>query len=278
MPNRFLLICFLLIGIFNIHSSFAQNDFSIPTSIKTYIKVWEEPDSTLRLQKIKTFWLAESTYRDSTAIAKGPIELNNMIQVFRNNLPNSIFISNYVLSFNHYHTWSWTIINKEKKFYLDGLDYIEINADGKITKLIGFWGFDKNLLKELNLNIVKTYYESLFKKQDLAAIKKIITSDAIYYQAEGLPYGGTYKGFRQWVKMYEKASTYFDLQIEEEPQYFLNESNNTVIINFTIKCKSKKSGKSIIMPISEHFEILDGEINSIRPFYFDTKTFSDFIK
>jgi ketosteroid isomerase-like protein len=278
MPNHFLLSCFIFICIFNSQSLFAQFDTSTPLAIRSYEKVWAEPDSTTRLQQIKTFWLSKSTYHDGAAFAKGPIELNNMIQKFRKKFPNSILIGNPVLSFGNYHTWSWTIINKEKNFYLDGRDYVEINANGKITKLVGFWGLDRNATKELNISLVKTYYESLFKKQDFSTIQKILSDDFVYYQAEGLPYGGIYKGFEELMKMFGKASTYFDLQIEKEPEYFINESSNKVDIYFVIKCKSKKSGDLLTMPISEHFELKDGKISSIRPFYYDTNTFSTFCK
>jgi hypothetical protein len=257
---------------------FAQFDSSTPLPIKLYEKVWAEPDSNIRLEKIKIFWLNESIYNDGAALAKGPVELNKMIQKFRESLPNSILKGNPVLSFSNYHTWSWTIINKGKNFYLDGRDYVEINKNGKITKLIGFWGLDRNANKELNISLVKTYYECLFKNQDFVAMQKILSDDFIYYQAEGLPYGGIYKGFTELMKMFGKASTYFDLQIEKEPEYFTNELNNKVDIYFIIKCTSKKSGEQITMPISEHFELKDAKINSIRPFYYDTKAFSTFCK
>jgi ketosteroid isomerase-like protein len=278
MTKRFHLNFFILFLIFKSQILFAQFDSSTPSPIKLYEKVWAEPDSALRLQQIKIFWLNESTYNDGAASVKGPIELNKMIQNFRKTLPNSILKGNPVLSFNQYHTWSWTIINKEKKFYLDGRDYVEINSVGKITKLVGFWGLDRNATKELNISLVKTYYECLFKNQDFATMKKILSTDFVYYQAEGLPYGGIYKGFEDLMKMFSKASTYFDLQIETEPEYFTNASNNKVDIYFVIKCKSKKSGEQITMPISEHFELKEGKIKEIRPFYYDTKAFSAFCK
>jgi ketosteroid isomerase-like protein len=278
MTNYIRISCFILICIFNFQFLLAQFDTSTPAAIRLYEKTWAEPDSTTRLQQIKTFWLDKSTYHDGAASIKGPVELNNMIQKFRKSLPNSILIGNPVLSFSNYHTWSWTIINKEKKFYLDGRDYVEINADGKITKLIGFWGLDRNAIKELNISLVKTYYESLFKKQDFATMQKILSDDFVYYQAEGLPYGGIYNGFEELMKMFGNAATYFDLQIEKEPEYFTNESNDKVDIYFIIKCKSKKSGEQITMPISEHFELRDGKISSIRPFYYDTHAFSAFCK
>jgi hypothetical protein len=158
MTNHFRLSCFILICIFSPQLLFAQFDASTPAAIRSYEKVWAEPDSATRLHQIKTFWLDKSTYHDGAAFTKGPVELNNMIQKFRKNLPNSILIGNPVLSFSNYHTWSWTIINKEKNFHLDGRDYVEINGDGKITKLIGFWGLDRNATKELNISLVKTYY------------------------------------------------------------------------------------------------------------------------
>jgi hypothetical protein len=32
------------------------------------------------------------------------------------------------------------------------------------------------------------------------------------------------------------------------------------------------------VPISEHFDVKNGKITAIRPFYFDTKQFAEFLK
>ena len=130
----------------------------------------------------------------------------------------------------------------------------------------------------VNQKIVSNYYEYLFKTGDFESMAKIIAKDAIYTQAEGLPYGGTYVGFNEWMKMFTKAQTYFDLKIEEEPIYYSNTVNTDIMIRFTIRCTAKTTHKDIVMPISEYFQIKDGLIVGIRPFYFDTKAFSDFLK
>jgi hypothetical protein len=127
------------------------------------------------------------------------------------------------------------------------------------------------------IKIAAYYFEYLFKTSNFEAMSKIIAKDAIYSQAEGLPYGGTYIGFDQIMVMFGKAQTYFDLQIIGEPTYFISDNNNEVIIYFTIKCRSKKNGNEITMPISEYFDIKNGQIKSIRPFYFDTKHFAEFL-
>ncbi len=91
--------------------------------------------------------------------------------------------------------------------------------------------------------IAAKYFECLFVTRDFVTMKKIMSKDAIYNQAEGLPNGGTYIGFDELVKMFQKAGGYFDLQIEKAPVYYTNPSTNGVFIYFWIKCRSKKSGK-----------------------------------
>ncbi len=130
---------------------------------------------------------------------------------------------------------------------------------------------------QANIKVVCSYFEYLFKTGDFVSMQKIISKDAIYSQADGLPYGGTYIGFDGMVKMFTKAQGYFNLQIVGEPVYFTSSNPNEVIIHFTIKCKSKKSNNEITMPIAEYFELKDGLIVGIRPFYFDTKSFTDFL-
>ena len=259
-----------------------------PAIIIAYENAWLEADSSKRLEKIKIFWAENGEYHDGAAKAKGPKAVNDMIQKFRDGFPNTVFSSNPILSFENYHTWSWRMTNKEKNFVLDGRDFVILDETGKIVKLVGFWGKDKtneNInntadeeTKKKNKIVVAQYFEYLFKTGDFVAMRKIIAKNAVYSQAVGLPYGGTYTGFDELLTMFSKAQPFFDLKIEKEPIYYTNNINNDVMLSFTIKCKAKTSGKDIVMPISEYFELKDGLITAIRPFYFDTKTFSEFIK
>ncbi len=169
---------------------------------------------------------------------------------------------------------------------MTGRDFARLNGKGQVAKIIGFWDSgailsEADILKNLeadHFKLVSKYVESLFKTRDFNVMATLIEEGAIYNQAEELPYGGTYKGFEEWKKMFAKATEFFDVEIEKEPVYFSDASKNEVIIYFTIKCKSKKSGKTLSMPISEHFDLKDGKITGIRPFYFDTKQFVEFLK
>ena len=251
---------------------------SLPKAIQQYTAAWQESADDRRMEIIQSFWTEESIYEDPGVYAKGSAALKKEIDKFWKDFPGATLEMGIVLSKGNFHTWEWKIRDNKNNLVVSGVDYAETNEKNQLLRLTGFWYPQQHNRAQSNASLVETYYESLFKKQDFATIQKIIAVDALYYQATGLPYGGTYKGFAEWVTMYTKAAAYFDLRIEKEPQYFTNELKTEVVIQFTIQCTSKKTGQKISMPISEQFELRDNKIVSIRPFYFDTKEFVAFIE
>jgi ketosteroid isomerase-like protein len=249
----------------------------LPKAIESYTQAWNESNNQSRMDIIVSFWTEKSLYEDPGDKAQGRTAFKNLIDKFWQNFPGASFEMGPVLSKGNFHTWSWKIFDQQKNLMLAGVDYAETNDQNQMLHLIGFW--DQPQKKDAaNVHVVKMYYENLFKKGDFTSIAKIITEDAVYHQASALPYGGTYKGFTEWMQMFTKAIGYFDLQIEKEPQYFVNDAKNEVVMQFTIHCTSKKSGQKISMPVSEQFELKDHHIVSIRPFYFDTKAFAEFLE
>src|SRR4051812_34082776 len=71
--------------------------------------------------------------------------------------------------------------------------------------------------QDKNQAIVLAYMQLLFKKGDFVNLKKLIAEDAVYTQAEGLPYGGTYTGFDNWMRMFVEVQRYAELQLAGEP-------------------------------------------------------------
>jgi len=274
-------ICFLFI----LNGLFAQKkDKLYPVSV--YEKVWQEKNSDARLKLIKTIWLDDSTFEDPSVSIKGSVALNNVINEFYKKNPDAVLTSGAKIIKDNYVTWEWKIQDSKNKLIMAGRDFARLNGKGQVSKIIGFWDTgatlsEADVLKNLeadNLKVVEKYYECLFKTKDLIKLSTLVEDGAIYNQAEGLPYGGKYTGFNEWTKMFTKSTEFFDLQIEKEPTYFSDASKNEVIIYFTISCKSKKSGKTRSVPISEHFDLKNGKITAIRAFYYDTKQFAEFLK
>ncbi|MBP1223533.1 nuclear transport factor 2 family protein [Flavobacterium sp. 1355] len=274
-------ICFLFV----LNNLVAQKkDKLYPISV--YEKVWQERNSDTRLKLIKTIWLEDSTFEDPSASIKGSSAFNNVINEFYKKNPNAVLTSGPKVVKDNYVSWDWKIFDANNKLIMTGRDFARLNGKGQVAKIIGFWNSEvvqpevdtlKNLEAD-NFKVVAQYFECLFKTRDFTKMATLIEDGAIYNQAEGLPYGGTYVGFNEWTKMYAKSAEFFELQIEKEPVYFSDATKNEVIIYFTINCKAKKSGKNLLMPISEHFDLKNGKITAIRPFYFDTKQFAEFLK
>jgi ketosteroid isomerase-like protein len=254
--------------------------------VTVYEKVWQEKNSDARLKMIKSIWLEDSTFEDPSASIKGIVAFNNVINEFYKKNPDAILTSGAKIVKDNYVTWEWKVLDSKNNLIMAGRDFARLNGKGQVSKIIGFWDkgaalSEADILKNLetdNFKVAEKYYESLFKTRDFDALAAVVADGAIYNQATGLPYGGTYTGFSEWTKMFAKSTEFFDLQIEKEPTYFSNASKNEVIIYFTINCKSKKSGKTMSVPISEHLDLKDGKITSVRTFYYDTKQFAEFLK
>lgn len=274
-------ICFFFI----LNGLFAQKKDKL-NPILVYEKAWSERNSDARLKIIKTIWLEESTFEDPSASIKGVAAFNNVINEFYKKFPDAVLTSGSKVVKDNYVSWDWKILDSKNKLIMAGRDFARLNGKGQVSKIIGFWNSEAMLseaeiLKNIetdNLKVAAQYYESFFKTKDFTAMAPLIEEGAIYTQAEGLPYGGTYVGFNEWIKMYTKSTEFFDLQVEKDPVYFSDASKNEVIIYFTIKGKAKKSGKTLSMPISEHIDLKNGKITAVRSFYFDTKQFAEFLK
>ncbi|MDQ6527598.1 nuclear transport factor 2 family protein [Flavobacterium sp. LHD-85] len=279
--RKIYLFCFL----FALNGLFAQKkDKLYPVAV--YEKVWQEKNSDTRLKMIKSIWLEDSTFEDPSASIKGIAAFNTVINEFYKKNPDAILTSGPKIVKDNYVTWEWKILDSKNNLIMAGRDFARLNGKGQVSKIISFWDkgatlSEADILKNVeadNLKVVAKYYESLFKTRDFDTLATVVADGAVYNQAIGLPYGGTYTGFSEWTKMFTKSTEFFDLQIEKEPTYFSDASKSEVIIYFTISCKSKKSGKTMSVPISEHFDLKDGKITSVRPFYYDTKTFAEFLK
>lgn len=277
-----LLSFMLLFAMFTLSATSGLPQNTVPSSLQMYEKVWNEQNSNSRLTMINTIWLGETTYEDPAALTKGPIEFNAMITKFHKDFPGSTLTAAELQSTkNKFYTWTWKVFDASKKLIMTGRDIIELNGDGKILAVKGFFGQASTVPdseENKNLVVVSTYYNYLFKTRDFNSLPTLIEEGAIYYQAAGLPYGGEYIGFSNWVKMFTHVSGLVDLEIEKEPTYLTDPTTAHVILRFTVKFTSKKSGKKISMPIAEHFEVKNGKIISIRPFYFDTLKFAEFLR
>ncbi len=246
-------------------------------AVGIYEKVWGEPNPAKRAEYLAEVWAKDGVYRDPSANVHGAEALSVHIGKFLTEYPTAqITRSSGIDVYGNSYRVLWKL-QLPGAPTMEGMDIGELTADGRIASITGFFG--PLIRNELSPNeaLAAQYLKLLFEKFDLVEMDKIIAKDAIYTQAIGLPYGGRFVGLPEWTQMFTKAQTYFGIKVVVQPVFFSTKEGDQVIAHFSAMFRAKKSNKEMTLPVAELFTLKDGKITSITPFYFDTKTFVDFL-
>jgi hypothetical protein len=107
-----------------------------------------------------------------------------------------------------------------------------------------------------------------FRRADSEAMEALLAPDFVLRQADGLPYGGVYRGVEGWRQLLARfGETWSSLVptvvtlVGEGPQF-------GVLVDIAITAKA--TGKALNTTIFEFWTMRDGRIAEIRPFYWDT--------
>jgi len=109
---------------------------------------------------------------------------------------------------------------------------------------------------------------------DAATAESLLHPDFEVYEAEGLPYGGHYRGLAGWNELFARIlATWSDLKIE--PQTLIGKDDAEDFGWFMkMSGRSAKTGKPFEMTIFERWSVRDGKIARILPHYWDTHLLS----
>jgi ketosteroid isomerase-like protein len=125
-----------------------------------------------------------------------------------------------------------------------------------------------------NIEIVRAALDNA-RAGRLDAAEPFFADDFILYEAEGLPFGGVYRGWRGYTEVLEKLNQFWSPGRAQHAREFIPYGDDKVIIHFTLDGNITKNGRHVQMPIVAIWELRDGKISSIRPFFFDTKRIAD---
>jgi ketosteroid isomerase-like protein len=128
--------------------------------------------------------------------------------------------------------------------------------------------------QQKNINIVRTTLDNA-RAGRLDDARPFFADDFILYEAEGLPFGGVYRGWQGYLEVLDKLNKFWSAGRAQASREFIPYGENKVIIHFTLDGHITKNGKHVQMPIVAIWELKDGKIYSIRPFFFDTKLIAD---
>lgn len=106
--------------------------------IDGYLAAWSEPDPQARRAHLERVWDADGVYTDPNAHAAGIDALDAHIGGFHQAAPGATFTLSAPIDHHHEHVrfyWVLRVGGQE----IPGMDYGEISADGKLTRIVGFF-------------------------------------------------------------------------------------------------------------------------------------------
>ena len=109
--------------------------------IALYNRAWSEPDYALRQKLLEQIWAEDGTYTDPTAHVAGRKALVDHIGAFFEQFPGAYFVVTSGIDSHHgKFRFTWRMVLADGKVFLEGIDFGELNSDGKLHRIVGFFG------------------------------------------------------------------------------------------------------------------------------------------
>jgi hypothetical protein len=111
-----------------------------PPSFDHMFVAWNERDLNLVRAHLDKALAPEVVFIDPTIETRGLDEFEQNVRAFRGKYPTAMVrLSSGVDSHHHLHRYGWEIA-VDSKVVLVGFDVTETSADGKVVRVLGFFG------------------------------------------------------------------------------------------------------------------------------------------
>jgi uncharacterized protein len=129
-------------------------------------------------------------------------------------------------------------------------------------------------MAEDSVDVVRGVYEA-FGRGDVAAVLGAMADDVEWHEAEGMPYGGVYRGGQA------VAENVFGPIIRDVPNFAVSPdeiigSGNTVAVVVRYTGTGQATGKQLDLPVVHVWDVRDGKIARFRQFI-DTAMFREVV-
>lgn len=109
--------------------------------IRLYTDAWSEPDRALRQQLLERVWAEDGTYTDPTAHVAGMHAFVDHIGGIFEQFPGACCELTSGIDMHHETLrFTWRMLLADGTALLDGIDFAELSTDGKLRRIVGFFG------------------------------------------------------------------------------------------------------------------------------------------
>jgi len=111
------------------------------TVVETYCAAWNETDTAARRSLLDAAWADDGTYTDPRSDLAGRDALSRHIGERQKRMPGARIVMTSGVDVHHgLLRFGWKLVDSGGATVLEGVDIGELAADGRLRKIIGFFG------------------------------------------------------------------------------------------------------------------------------------------
>ena len=124
----------------------APSQAAMDEIVSIYCQAWGEPDVAKRRQLLQRVWADDGSYTDPVSDVAGREALVNHISSHLQKFPGSRIVPASHADVHHgMLRFAWKFVVADGKVQTEGVDFVEIATDGRLKKVVGFFGSPKPL-------------------------------------------------------------------------------------------------------------------------------------
>ena len=109
--------------------------------IDAYCAAWNDPDADSRRELLSAVWAENATYTDPAVDLAGVDQLVAHITTVLARRPGARVLRTSAVDEHHgLARFAWRVVQADGSLLPEGIDFAEVTADGRIQRIVGFFG------------------------------------------------------------------------------------------------------------------------------------------